>query len=207
MPAPPDKVIAAAAKDVLQPLGFRRRGRSRLWIADHHWWLNVVEFQPSGWSKGSYVNVAAHWLWSNTGHLSFDHGGRAGGFAEGFDTQFEAAVRTLAEAAAEEARRLANVIRSILETADLLKAAEMSLPDRSRGSWSAYHAAMAAGLAGRSSDATALFKAVMDDRVKVAADPMAPLTNDPDGFRHKAEALIAKQRRMLGLDALTHPLF
>jgi hypothetical protein len=66
---------------------------------------------------------------------------------------------------------------------------------------------MAAGLAGRSSDAAALFEAVTDDRVKVAADPMAPLTNDPAGFRHKAEAVIAEQRKMLGLDALTHPLF
>ena len=207
MPAPHDKVIATAAKDVLQPLGFQRRGQSRLWISDHRWWLNVVEFQPSGWSKGSYLNVGAHWLWSNTGHLSFDYGARAGGFVEASDAQFEAADRTLAEAAAEEASRLVNVIGSIQETADLLKAEEMSLPEASRGSWTTYHAAMAAGLAGRSSDAAALFTAVTDNRVKVAADHMAPLTNDSSRFRQQAEAFIAEQRKMLGLAAPTNPIF
>lgn len=207
MPAPHDKIIATAAKNSLHPLGFRRRGRSRLWIADHHWWLNIVEFQPSGWSKGSYLNVAAHWLWSNTGHLSFDHGQRVEGFVEASDAQFEAAARTLAEAAAEEARRLGNMIRSIQQTADLLKAEEVSLPETSRGSWSAYHAGMAAGIAGRSSDAAALLKSVTDDRVSLAAKQMAPLTDDPPSFRQKAETLIGEQRQTLGLDALTHPVF
>src|SRR5689334_1392764 len=55
--------IAAAAKAVLAPMGFRRKGRSRIWLDDHGWWVGVVEFQPSGWSRGSYLNVAASYLW------------------------------------------------------------------------------------------------------------------------------------------------
>lgn len=62
MPGPHDKIIAEAAKAALRSLGFQRKGRSRTWLADHGWWLTIVEFQPSAWSKGSYLNVAAHWL-------------------------------------------------------------------------------------------------------------------------------------------------
>jgi hypothetical protein len=44
---------------VLTPLGLTQRGRSRLWLDDHGWWLIVVEFQPSAWSRGSHLNVSA----------------------------------------------------------------------------------------------------------------------------------------------------
>ena len=32
----------------------------------------MVEFQPSGWSRGSYLNVGCMWLWNVAEHLSFD---------------------------------------------------------------------------------------------------------------------------------------
>ena len=54
-----NRIIARAAKRRLEPLGCLQKGRSRTWIDDHGWWIGVVEFQPSGWSKGSYLNVGA----------------------------------------------------------------------------------------------------------------------------------------------------
>jgi hypothetical protein len=51
------RLIATAAKAALQPLGFVRRGRSRFWFADQGFWIIFAEFQPSGWSKGSYLNM------------------------------------------------------------------------------------------------------------------------------------------------------
>src|SRR5688572_1964676 len=106
-----DKIIATAAKTMLQPLGLRRKGQSRLWIGDHGWWLAVVEFQPSGFSKGSYLNVAAHWLWSDKGYISFDLGSGAdwGSRAADFeayesDMQFERAAERLATLAAQGVR-------------------------------------------------------------------------------------------------------
>lgn len=55
-------VINAEARIVLKPLGLVRQGKSRVWIDDHAWWAIQVEFQPSGWSKGSYLNVGINWL-------------------------------------------------------------------------------------------------------------------------------------------------
>ena len=58
-----NKIIKQAAGEVLNPLGLFQEGQSRIWVDDNGWFLTLVEFQPSGWSKGSYLNVALHFLW------------------------------------------------------------------------------------------------------------------------------------------------
>ena len=57
------KIIARVAKETLAPLGLFQKGSSRTWTDDHGWWIVVIEFQPSGFGKGSYLNVGAMWLW------------------------------------------------------------------------------------------------------------------------------------------------
>lgn len=76
---PHTKIINAVAKQILAPKGFFQRGRSRVWLQDNGWFLTVVEFQPSGFSKGTFVNVAMHFLWgkpvtSEEPIISFDYG-------------------------------------------------------------------------------------------------------------------------------------
>ncbi len=77
-------VLRTAARAALLPLGLIQRGRSRVWLDDRGWFLIVVEFQPSSWSKGSYLNVAAMWLWRDKDYLSFDYGGPDGDRIAGF---------------------------------------------------------------------------------------------------------------------------
>jgi hypothetical protein len=201
-----DKIIAKAAKGTLQPLGLRRKGQSRLWIGDNAWWLTIVEFQPSGFSKGSYLNVAAHWLWSDSGHISFDLGNGAdwGSRAAGFeayesDGQFEEAAHRLAMIASEEVRDLAARLPSIKATADLLLSRENS---KRGGSWSTYNAGIAAGLSGRAEEAAAMLCSVTDARVKGAADRYVGLTSDLPRFRELALSQIANQREALRLATL-----
>lgn len=201
-----DKIIAAAAKSNLQPLGLRRKGQSRLWIGDHGWWLAVVEFQPSGFEKGSYLNVAAHWLWSNTGHISFDLGGGADGGIRAADfqayrteAQFEDAASKVAEVAAQEVRNLTARLRSVTQAADLLVRRERTARS---GSWLAYNAGIAAGLAGRLDEANVMLSSVTDLRVKDIADRYASLTSDATRFREEAIAQIGGQREALRLPAV-----
>lgn len=152
-----DRLIAEAAKSVLGPLGFQRKGRSRLWFADHEWWLAVVEFQPSGWDRGAYLNVAAKWLWRADGVWSFDfsfHGGaRAAGFVR-FENelQFREQTLRLAQTAATESQRLKDAFPSIRAAAEQLR-----LRANCDG-WDLYHAAVAAFLAGRSEEARRYFR-------------------------------------------------
>lgn len=144
------RLIAAAAREVLRPLGFQQRGRSRVWFADHGWWLIVIEFQPSAWSRGAYLNVAAKWLWTPTNYWSFDFSIGPSSRIEEFrqfegEEQFAVAARTLAEMAADEATRLRSALATISSVADRL--AEKA----ARGGWDLYHAGIAAFLAGRQS--------------------------------------------------------
>ncbi|WP_076073228.1 hypothetical protein [Sphingomonas montana] len=200
MPNPHDTLLAAAARQILGPLGFRRKGRSRIWMADHGSRLTIVEFQPSGWAKGSYLNVAAHWLWVEQDHLSFDYGGRVETFVDYVsDTQFGPEAIRLAQAAADEATLLDQTFRSPDDVARVLVARERALPKAARGSWSAYHAGMAAEMAGRTADATALFQSVQDPRVQPAVARVSTLLADPAGFRTEVEQLITAHRHTLGL--------
>lgn len=67
-----NKLITKAAREILKPAGLFQKGTSRTWIDDNGWFLTVVEFQPSGWETGSYLNVAVNFLWDIKDHLSFD---------------------------------------------------------------------------------------------------------------------------------------
>ena len=71
-----DKIIKNAAADILGPIGVFQKGQSRTWIDDNGWFLTVVEFQPSTWLKGSYLNVGIHYLWNKSDPLTFDYGYR-----------------------------------------------------------------------------------------------------------------------------------
>jgi hypothetical protein len=94
---PHARIITLAARTALRPLGLRQKGRSRLWIDDHGWWLVNVEFQPSSWRKGSYLNVGEQHLWCERDYFIFErHERPASGAAfiefTNDETTFEAAM-------------------------------------------------------------------------------------------------------------------
>lgn len=74
-----NKVIRAAAKSALTPLGLKQQRNSRIWYDDRGWWALVVEFQPSGFQRGSYLNVGVVWMFYESEHWAFDIGGRVKG--------------------------------------------------------------------------------------------------------------------------------
>ena len=76
------KIINKLARETLKPLGVVRKGQSRTWLDDHGWWVTIVEFQPSNWDKGSYLNVGINWQWYPQDHISFDLGYRESSFVK-----------------------------------------------------------------------------------------------------------------------------
>lgn len=211
MPETHNRIIAEAAKVALGSLGFKRKGRSRTWLADHGWWLTVVEFQPSAWSKGSYLNVAAHWLWSESGSLSFDFGGRVAEHVEYVtDDQFTRAAAQLAEDAAVEAQRIAELFDSLSEAAKvLLEAAQTDGGKRHlHPGWSDYNTGVAAALIGMPDEAKRMFTAILNSQappgslLHPAAERMAQLLSDPISLRAEVMLLIRKQREALRLPSL-----
>ena len=140
--------IAAAAKSLLAPLGCVRKGRSRTWLDDHGWWVAVVEFQPSGWSKGSYLNVAASYLWKpalTESVLSFDARMDPRPWRDAVEGEsFAGKAKELASIARESLARLRAHHRSIALAADWLHS------QRIEGTlWQDYHLGIAFGLSQR----------------------------------------------------------
>ncbi|WP_157031826.1 hypothetical protein [Kitasatospora cheerisanensis] len=143
--SPATRLVTAAAREVLRPLGLKQRGRSRIWIDDHGWWLGVVEFQPSSWSQGSYLNVGAMWLWQDADRLEFHQGGREAGHEPYEDeAQFAPLATALARAAAVEVAGYRARFATLAATAQDLAAR----PARRGNLWDNYHAGIAAGLVG-----------------------------------------------------------
>lgn len=149
-------LLARAARKHLAGIGVQRKGQSRVWYKDHGWWLAVVEFQPSAWSKGSYLNVAAMWLWNAKDYWSFDEGGRVETFHEFKDTdQFSDVAEALATRAQEEVHALLERFPSMAAVASHLRRHSDENP------WHTYHAAMASLAVGDVAHAQKRFRALL----------------------------------------------
>jgi hypothetical protein len=102
----------------------------------------VVEFQPSSWSKGSYLNVGVMWLWWSKDYISFDYGlGGPKPWASAESPDFPAEARSLAAEAAER-------VAALREEVGTLRAASLALTQHPAPGWPQFHAGIAAGLAG-----------------------------------------------------------
>lgn len=161
MPSDPtNSILNAGAREVLRPMGLHQKGRSRTWLDDHGWWLTVVEFQPSGFGKASYLNVGICWLWSAQpkDYLSFDFGNRvpgAGGFFES-EEQWRGVVEHLVRQAADEVVRYRALVPDLAAAAHecvlheedrVADLREMNDTLEAPAGWPTWHAAVASGLA------------------------------------------------------------
>jgi hypothetical protein len=204
--APHSRLIAQAAKSALGSIGCKQKGRSRTWYDDHGWWLGLVEFQPSSWSKGSYLNVGAMWLWNATGGWSFDFAGHNGSRVETFrefqnETQFSRAATQLANRAVEELQALRMQLASIQSAASRLASTPGSPV------YCHYHAAVSAALVGDHATADVQFEVLAAipvhapwvSALQAKAKPLALAAHAPEKFRKLVELEVKEARRLLGL--------
>ena len=103
------KIIKQVCKEILIPLGIFQKGTSRLYLDDNDYFFTVVEFQPSNWDKGTYLNIGLTFLWdyNQSDVLYFDFSrqpaARYGKFVEyKNETQFRNEIINLANIAKEE---------------------------------------------------------------------------------------------------------
>lgn len=154
-----------------------------------------VEFQPSGWSKGSYLNVGVQWLWKPFPAHAFEYGDRVAILTDRepahfvefeTDTQFANAARDLVSSAAREVLRYRELFRTLGTSIKALRKQE---------SLYRYDLAVANGLVGEVHEAMRLFdaaqvraapsdwqleqNALMDELSSLARDigPSAPVSS------------------------------
>lgn len=199
-----NKLIKAAAKKALKPLGLRQQGNSRAWYDDHGWWAIVAEFQPSSWSAGSYLNVAVSWMFYEHHYWSYDIGGRVEGFRSAAGKlDFESAANDLA----------AQAVRHVLEFRERYRNLdEMYAHYRStiehRGSWPDYYAGILAGLRNDWKTAESHFQLVVNASaattwhraLQYRCRDLIYLLNEPARFRDSVLGIVLRCRasRSLG---------
>jgi hypothetical protein len=160
MPTDHNAVLNAEARRVLKPLGLVRQGKSRVWIDDHGWWTVQVEFQPSAWSKGSYLNVGLNWLLYEGGAGAFNIGSRVDVpfiEAEG-SANFEDDARNLALRAKDEVEQLRARFSSLEAGVSYYRNGGR------RQIWDDYYFGVLLGLAGDAANAVPAFRSVPTHR-------------------------------------------
>ena len=193
-----DKLIAAAAKAGLGPLGLARKGRTRSWIDDHGWWLLNVEFQPSSHALGCYINVGAQHLWAPRNHLCFEQmerplGGSSFVSFNGDEAEFATSLGHAVATTADVVIRRRSQHGEGREALRRLAAGAEDL-----------HAGIASTLLGETSTARTRLLGQIHPSDRSIAD--AYLGLDADQGRERAEADVANGRALLGLatDRPTH---
>jgi hypothetical protein len=207
----PSKLLLKAAREILIPMGLAQKGRSRLWFDDQGWWLTLVEFQPSGWDKGSYLNVGACWLWSPRRHFAFDEGYRVEPFIR-FESeeQFIRAARRLAQRAANEVK----VYRERFRTIEAVARYYTAKPAE-ENHWTLLHAAVVTGAIGQRAESDEYFGCLLDlsghdnslEPVTKLAGSLRPSLASPVEFKLRVSELINANRVVLGLKNWNTPLF
>jgi hypothetical protein len=205
-----NRIIAHAAKAALHPLGYVRKGSSRLWLQDHGFWVSVVEFQPSGFERGSYLNVAAHWLWGLTDALSFDWLMQDTRTFIRFEdeAQFSASAAEQAGQAATVAGELDSGFASLAQITEKL----VVRANGGRNGWAAFHAGVASGLNGDAAAARAFFDRTLDSFKDWRSDfdeaicRLRDGLDEPHEFRRIVESRIHTNRAANRLAPALHPL-
>jgi hypothetical protein len=138
-----NKLIAQVAKQTLLPAGLKRKGKSRLYYDDNGWWCTIIEFQPSGFSKGSYLNVGVSWLLYEQDYWSFDVGSQ-----EGSGRRFVSAdnENEFTNDVFEKAMRAKEIVENNRERFSTVTKAHEYYQSIQRSGWSYYYAAVIAGM-------------------------------------------------------------
>lgn len=82
-----NKLLKKIAKERLKPYGIYLQGQSRTFLYDKGWFTIVIEFQPSTYSKGTYLNIGVDFNFYPRDYFAFGYGYREKGFEEFTDEE------------------------------------------------------------------------------------------------------------------------
>jgi hypothetical protein len=202
-------IIATAATAHLSPIGCRRKGQSRFWFSDEQFWLIGVEFQPSSWSKGTYLNIGACWLWDIKDHFSFDTGPLRLGQFQKFESAeiFKITLDELASRASQEVLKLRKRFSNLSLIASHLESEAFG-----KVGWPLYHAAIASGLAGNIPASRLMFERLIampctfdwEQRRLEAAKTLCLSLGKDQAFVRAVSDCIQQSRALRGLEPATN---
>lgn len=198
-----NKLITQKARENLKPLGFIQSGKSRVWYKDNGWWSVVIEFQPSSYTKGTYVNVSVtHFLYEWAG-WAFHVPNRLPGFASAEDDyDFEKKVDGMTKEAANLALELLEKYESLNEFISWYSKNER------RSIWDEYYSGVFNALAGNQDKAKSFFQIICESKYEYAWEVAVQhrsreflyLLNDFEKFQSSLLGIVLRTRNLMCLD-------
>ncbi|MFX1259484.1 MAG: hypothetical protein ACFFAN_16645 [Promethearchaeota archaeon] len=118
-----NNIIKSIAKNRFNPFGILQDGNSRTFLDDNNWFTIIIEFQPSSWSRGTYLNVGANFHFYPRDYFTFEYGSREVGFKKynGDDTQFSKYIEDLCDIALKKVKQIRNEFRNPRNALKVLK--------------------------------------------------------------------------------------
>ena len=158
------KLIKKIAKEKFEGLGLKQKGQSRLWYYLGDYYLILIEFQPSSWDNGTYLNIGLDFNWYPKDHFSFEFGYRLSGFKKSKDEkQFERELQQLCDLAIDQFFRFKDIFSDNKSAADkLLKFHKGKMND-----WEKFSIGVLFGLGGQNVKAIEYLKIVSSDQYKL----------------------------------------
>jgi hypothetical protein len=160
-----NKIIKNIAREKLGPHGFTQKGQSRLWYFSGNYYLILVEFQPSSWDQGTYLNVGLDFNWYHKDYLAFEFGHRLSDFKSPQNQdQFSSEIERLCDLAVERAGEYKNIFTDMKMAGDKL----LKLHTDKSNTWEQFHLGVLFGVGGHDEKAVSYLKKVTGDNYKLA---------------------------------------
>ena len=201
-----NKIIKKIANERLKPFGIFQKGQSRTFLYDKGWFTIVIEFQPSSWSKGTYLNVGVDFNFYPRDYFAFAYGSRETKF-EAFrdEEQFNIVVNKLCDLTIKRVQELDQKCKDIWTA---LQTIDNKAKD---DTWRLYEVAFLNALASNFDKAQMHFRKVSTEkcgsdweieRKRVAEELLHYLQNIPTYLEH-FKSLINKTRQLKKLPAMS----
>lgn len=194
------KIIKKVTKERLSVHGLKQKGQSRMWYFPGDYYLILVEFQPSSWDTGTYLNVGLDFNWYPQDYFSFSFGHRISDFKKlTSEDQFENEIIKLCDLALKKVVEFKGIFGDLKTAGDKL----VKLHTDKRNDWEKFHIGLAYALGGHKSKAIDYLKKVSGDsyqlnweleRATIAKEFLTSIENGD--FQKKLNEIIAQTKKL-----------
>lgn len=193
-----NKLLKNIAKKRLSPYDIYQHGKSRIFLYDNGWWIIIIEFQPSSFSKGTYLNIGINFNFYPNDSFAFSYGHREKNLEEAEnEVLFEKIINDYCDYTIKKVEKLKYKFRNVHAAIKTFKKQEFD-------SWDHFDLAMLYGITGQLNRSRRRLKKVIREkcehdfeieRRKVAKE-ILPWLGNHQMFLENIKALIIKTRQL-----------
>lgn len=194
-----NKIIKKIAKSKFKPLGIVQKGSSRTFLLDKGWYSLVIEFQPHGYYKGTFLNIGACFHFYPKEYYSYDYNSRELDFVKYEDDEsFLNEIVDYCDLAIKRIEELTQELETMGKAFISLEAYKLS-----DDIWRSLYLGILSGLLGNKDKAESFFDLVIKDetfcdwqeeRKNFTEQSLVELKND--NFRKYMESVINNSRQL-----------